>query len=227
MERKHGKKVVGMENFMENQDGEFGERRELMVADLMAQGILRTDAIIRAFMQVPRHVFAGSENENVAYADYPVPIPSGQTISAPHMVAAMTELLQPDAKDKVLEIGAGSGYQAAILSKLVKKVYTLEIDSALNVFAKTNLAKAGVKNVLVIEGDGSKGYAKAKPFDKVIVTCATPEIFDSWVRQLKIGGLLIAPVGAGFYQELVRIKKTSKGLEKTNLGAVAFVPLRR
>jgi len=212
---------------MEERMDEFGERRERMVADLMTQGLLRSEKIIKAFLEVPRHLFVGGENERFAYADYPMSIPSGQTISAPHMVAMMTELLEPKAEDKVLEIGGGSGYQAAILSRLVKKIYTVEIDAGLVSFAKANLAKSGAGNVTVVAGDGSKGYEKAKPYDKIIVTCATPEIFDSWLRQLKTGGLLIAPVGSGFYQELIRIRKTKKGLEKANFGGVAFVPLRR
>jgi protein-L-isoaspartate(D-aspartate) O-methyltransferase len=206
---------------------EFGEKRENMVTGLVAQGLLKSKSVIKAFLETPRHLFVGEENDRFAYADYPMPIQSGQTISAPHMVAMMTELTEPKAKDKVLEIGAGSGYQAAILSKLVKKVYTTEVDASLVSFARENLKKAGVKNVEVIAGDGSKGYPKAKPYDKIIVTCATPEIFDSWIKQLKTGGLLIAPVGSGFYQELFRIKKTRQGLEKANFGGVAFVPLRR
>jgi protein-L-isoaspartate(D-aspartate) O-methyltransferase len=212
---------------MEERMDEFRERREHMVGELVTQGLLKSEKIVKAFLDVPRHFFTGEENERFAYADYPMPIPSGQTISAPHMVAAMTELLEPKAMDRVLEIGAGSGYQAAILSRLVKKIYTIEIDERLAAFARSNLRKAGAKNVEVMAGDGSKGYPKAKPYDKIIVTCATPEIFDSWVRQLKTGGLLIAPVGSGFYQELIRIKKAKKGLEKTNFGGCAFVPLRR
>ncbi|MCX6817792.1 MAG: protein-L-isoaspartate(D-aspartate) O-methyltransferase [Candidatus Aenigmarchaeota archaeon] len=206
---------------------EFYERRERMVSELVTQGLLRTEKIIKAFLEVPRHVFGGEQNERFAYGDYPIPIPDSQTVSAPHMVAAMTELLRPERKDKVLEIGSGSGYQAAILSKLVKKVYTTEISPELAAFARSNLKKAGANNVEVMLADGSEGYAKAKPYDKIIVTCATPEIFDAWLAQLKVGGILIAPLGSGFYQELIHIKKTAKGIEKNNYGSVAFVPLRR
>ncbi len=206
---------------------EFSEKREHMVADLMANGYLRSERIIKVFLETPRHVFTGEANERFAYADYPVPIQSGQTVSAPHMVACMTELLEPKAKDKILEIGSGSGYQAAILSRLVRKVYTVEIDERLAAFARSNLSSAGIRNVEIIAADGSEGYAKAKPYDKIIVTCATPEIFAPWLKQLKTGGMLIAPVGEGFYQELTRIKKTKKGLEKANFGGCVFVPLRR
>jgi len=206
---------------------EFYEKREQMVSELIANGYLKSERIIKVFLEVPRHFFVPGEYVFHAYADYPIPIPCGQTISAPHMVAMMTELLEPKASDKVLEIGAGSGYQAAILAKLVKKVYTIEVDEYLVKFAKANLEKAGIKNVEVIHGDGALGYSKEKPYDKVIVTCSSPQIFDAWLKQLKIGGLLLVPLGSGFYQELIRLKKKKKGFEKSNFGLCAFVPLRR
>ena len=206
---------------------EFERERERMVVELINHGYLKTERIIKVFLEVPRHLFVRESDVNFAYADYPLPILAGQTISAPHMVAIMTELLEPRPGDKVLEIGAGSGYQAAVLSKLVKKVYSVEIEPELVSFAKSNLERAGIKNVEVIQGDGSKGYEKAKPYEKIIVTCATPEIFDSWISQLKTNGILLAPVGGGFYQELIKIRKTKKGLERKNYGGCAFVPLRR
>ncbi|NIO22886.1 MAG: protein-L-isoaspartate(D-aspartate) O-methyltransferase [Candidatus Aenigmarchaeota archaeon] len=200
--------------------------KERLIKNLMDQGYLRTKKVISVFGKIPREEFVMESDRAFAYADYPLSILSGQTISAPHMVAIMTELLEPETKDKVLEIGAGSGYQAAILSKLVKKIYSIEVDPELVSFARSNLSKASVKNVEVIMGDGSKGYEKAKPYDKILVTCATPEIFDSWISQLKMNGILLAPVGGGFYQELMKIRKTKKGLEKKNHGGCAFVPLR-
>jgi protein-L-isoaspartate(D-aspartate) O-methyltransferase len=206
---------------------EFYEKREYMVSELIANGYLKSERIIKVFLETPRHFFLMDEHRGFAYADYPVSIPSGQTISAPHMVATMTELLDPQKKDNILEIGAGSGYQAAILAKLVKKVYTVEVDPDLVRFAKENLQKAGIKNAEVMQGDGALGYPKKKPYDKIIVTCATPEIFDAWIKQLKKSGLLVAPVGSGFYQELVSIRKAKKGLEQSSYGLCAFVPLRR
>ncbi len=206
---------------------EFSDQREMMVVELVKQGYLKTEKIIKIFNETPRHIFVREEDKNFAYADYPMPILAGQTISAPHMVAIMTELLETKAKDKVLEIGAGSGYQAAILSRLVKKIYSIEVDSELVTFAKANLSRAKIRNVEVIQEDGSRGYEKAKPYDKIIVTCATPEIFGPWIKQLKTNGVLLAPVGGGFYQELVKIRKTKKGLEKRNYGGCAFVPLRK
>ncbi len=206
---------------------EFERERERMVVELVKSGYLRSERIIKVFLEIPRHLFVKKTDTNFAYSDYPLPILAGQTISAPHMVAMMTELLEPKERDRVLEIGAGSGYQAAILSKLVKKIYSVEINPDLVSFAKSNLERAGIKNVEVIQGDGSKGYEKAKPYDKIIVTCATPEIFNSWISQLKTNGILLAPVGGGFYQELIKIRKTKKGLERKNYGGCAFVPLRR
>jgi len=199
--------------------------KDRLIKSLMDQGYLRTKRVISVFEKIPREEFVLENDKEIAYVDYPLSILAGQTISAPHMVAIMTELLETKKTDKVLEIGAGSGYQAAILSKLVKKVYSVEVDPELVEFARENLERARIKNVKVILGEGSKGYEKNKPYDKIIVTCATPEIFDSWISQLKMNGILLAPVGGGFYQELMQIKKTNKGLEKKNYGGCAFVPL--
>lgn len=205
---------------------EFKEAREDMVVGLVKQDYLRTERIIRAFSEIPRHLFVNRGDIPFAYADHPIRTRSGQTISAPHMVAMMTELLKPMKTDKVLEIGGGSGYQAAILSKLVKKVYSVEYDAGLVDFAKKNLEDAGVENVETIHGDGSKGYEKAKPYHKIIVTCASPRIFDAWTGQLRTGGILLAPLGTGTYQELTSIKKTKDGLKERNHGGCVFVPLR-
>lgn len=202
------------------------EKKKELIKNLIEQGFLHSKEVIDAFESVPREEFILERDKVYAYADYPLPIISGQTISAPHMVCLMTELLEHKKTDKVLEIGAGSGYQAAILSKLVKKVYTIEIDYDLVEFAKRNLAKTGYKNVEVIRGDGSKGYAKKAPYDKIIVTCAIPEIFKELINQLKLKGKIIAPVGSGWFQELILGIKTKTGLETKNYGGCAFVPLR-
>jgi len=201
------------------------DKKEL-IQSLMRSGYLRSPDVVKAFIEIPREEFVPPNYRDYAYADQPLPIGQGQTISAPHMVAIMTELLEPNAKDNVLEIGAGSGYQAAILSKLVKKVYAIELEPKLVSFARANLRRAGIKNVEVMPGDGSRGYPEKKPYDKIIVTCATPKVFDSWTSQLKTGGILLAPVGGGFHQELVKIEKTERGLEKKNHGGCVFVPLR-
>ena len=208
---------------------EFLDQRDRMVIELMKQGYLKTDNVIKVFKEIPRHLFVGEHNRKFAYMDRPLPIQGGQTISAPHMVAMMTEVLGAKKTDKILEVGAGSGYQAAILSKLAKKVYTTEINSDLVVFARNNLKMAGTDNVDVMEFDGSRGYPKRAPYDKIIVTCASPEIYGSWVNQVKRDGIILAPVGDASigYQELIRAVKTKEGLKKENFGGCAFVPLRR
>ncbi len=201
-------------------------QKKILIKNLIEEGFLKTPKIIKVFKTVPREEFVLKEYKNQAYVDYPLPILEGQTISAPHMVAMMTELLKPEKNDKVLEIGAGSGYQAAILSRLVKKVYTIELEPKLAKFAKENLERVGYKNVKVIVGDGSKGYPKEAPYDKIIITCAVPEIPEKLIEQLKEGGIILAPVGSGYYQDLILGIKKDKKLKTKNYGGCAFVPLR-
>jgi protein-L-isoaspartate(D-aspartate) O-methyltransferase len=203
------------------------ENREMLIKKLAGEGYLKTEKVIRAFREIPRENFILESDGDFAYSDYPLNIGRGQTISAPHMVAIMTELLKPKSRDVVLEIGAGSGYQAAILSKLVDAVYTIELESELAVSAKQNLEKAGCGNVHVFIGDGSKGYPPKAPYDKIIVTCATPEIFRAWKDQVKVGGIILAPVGGFYHQDLILVKKTGDGFKEENHGGVMFVPLRQ
>ncbi len=202
------------------------EKRAALISHLMQAGHLRTKRTINTFNEVPRENFVPHEYRKFAYADEPLPIGGGQTISAPHMVAEMTELLEPKNTDKVLEIGAGSGYQSAILSKLVSKVYTIEFDKNLAAFARHNLEKSGIKNVEVRAGDGSKGYEKEAPYDKIIVTCACPEIPEELVKQLKENGRIVIPVGGQWYQDLVLGIKKKRKLETSKHGGCVFVPLR-
>jgi len=205
------------------------ERKENLIAHLKQEGYLKTKKVEEAFRKIPRENFLPKELEAIAYSDHPLPIGSGQTISAPHMVAIMTELLEPVRTDSVLEIGAGSGYQAAILSPLVRKVFTIEFFPELASLARKNLSRTGIKNVEVIPGDGSKGYPKDAPYDKIIVTCAIPqEIFSSLGKQLKEGGILVAPVGPAYgIQMLTTSRKTHGKLEKKEYFGCVFVPLRQ
>ena len=202
------------------------QTKKELLRSLRRSGYLKTPGIVRAFGKIRREDFLPAGQRPYAYIDQPLPIGAGQTISAPHMVAMMTELIKPEPKDKVLEVGGGSGYQAAILSKLVKKVYSIELDPMLVSFADANLKRTGIRNVEMMQGDGNKGCPKARPYDKIIVTCATPEIFDAWIEQLKTGGMILAPVGGGFSQDLIELKKTKKGMQKTSHGGCVFVPLR-
>jgi protein-L-isoaspartate(D-aspartate) O-methyltransferase len=203
------------------------DKKESLVKELVEQGYLLSERVIEAFKKTPREDFIPESLMNVAYLDEPLPIGSGQTISAPHMVAIMTELLKPKKNDTVLEIGSGSGYQAAVLSRLVKQVYTIELEPELAKYAKENLKKAGIKNVEVIQKDGSKGLPGKAPFNKIIVTCASDKIYPTWVEQLKGGGLILVPIKKGFYsQSLVRGKKQRGKLKTKDLMGVVFVPLR-
>jgi len=202
------------------------EDRERLISTLIDEGYLKSEKVIQAFRETPREGFISENDASFAYADYPLEIGHGQTISAPHMVAIMTELLKLRPRDNVLEIGAGSGYQAAILSRLVNRVYSIEVEGELAVFAKNNLERAGIRNVRVIMGDGGKGHLAGAPYDKIIVSCATPEIFQSWKDQLAVGGILIAPVGGFYRQELILLRKTKKGFKEEHHGECMFVPLR-
>ena len=191
---------------------------------LAARGI-NNDRILAAFTDVEREEFVPPRYRDLAYADMPLEIGEGQTISQPYTVAFMTQLLDPQPEDKVLEIGTGSGYQAAILAKLVKKVYTIERFKGLAEGARKVLKKLGYDNVEVIVGDGSKGLSEHKPYDGIIITAAAPEVPQPLLDQLKVGGRLVAPVGSNLFQEMVKITKTKEGLEKEVHPGFRFVPL--
>lgn len=201
--------------------------QKTMLDGLQAKGYLRTPAVRKAMESVPRELFMPDGSQKHACVDEPFPIGRGQTISAPHAVAIMTELIEPKKTDKVLEIGAGSGYQATVISRLARIVYSLEVDPFLAENAKRNMAAAGVKNVEVIKADGHNGYPKKAPFDKIIVTCAIPRsLLVKLAGQLKKTGIMVAPVGIGEAQELT-VGKTLKGrLETTLVGQYRFVPIR-
>ena len=201
------------------------DSKEHLIGNLINERYLKTKKIISVFREVPRENFVLPKDYRLAYADTPLPILAGQTISAPHMVAMQTELLEPKANDVVLEIGSGSGYQAAILSKLVRQVYSVETDIDLGVFAKKNLEGSGISNVEVVVGNGKFGYPQFAPYDKIIVTCASPEIFQSWTDQLREGGTIVVPVNEGAYQELIKGVKKDGKLVTERHGSVAFVPL--
>lgn len=188
--------------------------------------LITNKKLIQAFLDTPRELFVPDQYLNQAYGDYPLPIPGDQTISQPTTVMIMIQALEPKPTDKVLEIGTGSGWNAAILSKLVKEVYTTEIVEELIPFAKSNLKKAKVTNVKVLKTDGSLGYKKAAPYDKIIVTAAAPKIVEPWVNQLKEGGIIVAPVGSPYSQRMVKARKINNKLEEEYLGDFVFVPLK-
>jgi protein-L-isoaspartate(D-aspartate) O-methyltransferase len=207
----------------------FTRQRKRMVDEQIAYRGVTDKGVLEAMVTVPRHLFIPEENRSYSYYDQPVPIGFGQTISQPYIVAFMTELLKLENDNVVLEIGTGSGYQAAILSKLVKQVYTIEIIEGLGKEASKRLKTMGYNNVEVKVGDGYKGWPEHAPFDAIIVTAAAEHIPQPLVDQLKPGGRLIIPVG-GVYevQDLMLITKdVSSKVVKESIIPVRFVPLIR
>ncbi|MEO0263022.1 MAG: protein-L-isoaspartate(D-aspartate) O-methyltransferase [candidate division WOR-3 bacterium] len=205
---------------------EYKEKREKMVKEqIIARGV-KNERVIEAMLKIPRHIFVPKEKEDEAYEDYPLPIGFNQTISQPYMVAVMTEYLEPKEDDVVLEIGTGSGYQTAILSYLVKKVYTIERECELLERAKKTLEILGFDNIKYKCGDGSKGWREYAPYDKIIVTAAAPSIPPPLIEELKNNGIIVIPVGSRWIQELIVAKKDDKGKIKIEKKfECAFVPL--
>ncbi|MDP2965231.1 MAG: protein-L-isoaspartate(D-aspartate) O-methyltransferase [Pelolinea sp.] len=203
----------------------FSQAREAMVENqIISRGI--TDARVLAAMRaVPRHEFVPDQFLEEAYDDHPLPVGEGQTISQPYIVALMTSHLELTGKEKVLEIGTGSGYQAAVLSRLAKEVHTVERIPELASKAEATLKQFGYVNVIVHVGDGSLGWPEAAPYDRIIVTAAAPSVPVALTDQLKVGGRLIIPVGERWHQVLEEWKKTVSGLEKKEVLPVVFVPL--
>jgi protein-L-isoaspartate(D-aspartate) O-methyltransferase len=202
---------------------EFEAQRDRLIEELRLLNI--SERVLDAMRRVPRHLFIPESEGKHAYADYPLPIGWGQTISAPHMVAIMCDLLDIGDGMKVLEIGAGSGYHAAVMAVLAGSghVYAVEVIEGLAEFARRNLKKAGITNVTVVTGDGSLGLPEYAPYDRINVACAAPDILNTLTDQLMRGGKLVIPVGRNF-QELYLVTKTD-GLKKEAKGGVVFVPL--
>ncbi|AEH61732.1 protein-L-isoaspartate O-methyltransferase [Methanosalsum zhilinae DSM 4017] len=205
---------------------EFEEKKKRMINGLKGQGISKK--VLDAITKVDRHRFVPEQLEGDAYYDTPLPIGYNQTISAPHMVAMMCDMLDLEEGHRVLEIGAGSGYNAAVMAELIGEnghIYTIERIKPLVDFAKNNLEKAGYSNVTVVHGDGSEGYPSAAPYDRITVTSAAPEIPEIFLEQLKPEGILLIPVGIP-YQELYLVRKDLDGnIHKEPKGGVMFVPL--
>lgn len=214
----------------------FEEKRRKLVEQLQSSGRLTTKKVILAMLEVPREYFVPKNRSNQAYIDAPLSIFEGQTISAPHMNAMMCELLDLNANQKILEIGTGSGYHAALCAHIINQgedinksghVYSLERQEKLVTFARENLKKAGMELlVTVIHADGTLGYPNNAPYDRILVTAAGPNIPKPLVEQLKIGGKLCIPVGESRYsQELIILTKTHNGVKKEHICDVVFVPL--
>ena len=201
--------------------------RDKMVETQLRRRGIRDTRVLEAMRKVPRHEFVPGPSDSFAYADEPVPIGAGQTMSQPYMVAAMAEALELRGPDRVLEVGAGSGYHAAILAELAAEVYAIECEPALVELARSNLERLGYSNVTVLEGDGSLGYASAAPYQAISVAAAAPEVPGQLLQQLDDdNGRLVIPVGSLDDQELRLIRKLDGDIETRVVNFCRFVPLR-
>lgn len=204
---------------------DFPVQRSLMVEWQLRRRGIADPRVLEVFEHVHRHEFVLPENVEQAYEDCPLPIGEGQTISQPYMVAIMTEVLELMGDEIALEVGTGSGYQAAILSHLVQHVYTMEKYASLSARAQERLARLGYTNVTCLVGDGSLGYAAAAPYDAILVTAAAPGVPCSLTDQLAEGGRLVIPVGEMYSQELLLVKKQHAELSQKTINYCRFVPL--
>jgi len=204
---------------------DFEKARQTMVDDFIAAAGVKDERVLKSLLATPRHEFVAVNLRDRAYFDMALPIGDQQTISSPFIVAYMTEALDPQPTDKVLEIGTGSGYQAAVLSPLVKDVYTIEIVEPLGHKAEKLLKKLNYKNVHVMVGDGFKGWPEHAPFDKIIVTCSPEKVPQPLVEQLADGGLMVIPVGERYEQTLYLYRKRGEKLEAEALLPTLFVPM--
>jgi protein-L-isoaspartate(D-aspartate) O-methyltransferase len=201
------------------------ERQRMVKYDIVARGI-KDPALLKAMDKVPRHRFVPPGFRHQAYADHPLPIAEGQTISQPYVVALMTDLLELKPGDRVLEIGTGSGYQAAVLAEIVKEVYSIEIRKPLADGSRQLLQELGYRNVKVKYGDGYFGWPEHAPFDAIIITAAANHIPPPLIKQLKEGGRFILPLGSTvYYQMLTLVKKEDEEIRMKQFGSVRFVPM--
>ena len=203
----------------------FEELRDVMVRTQLIPRGIKDERVLRVMNKVPRHLFVNEPIQYKAYEDMALPIGEGQTISQPYMVAVMTELLELKGTEKVLEVGTGSGYQAAILSELSKEVYTIERFEKLAQEAREKFQELGYNNIYVKAGDGTLGWPEKAPFDRIIITAGTPRVPDPLIQQLAQGGIIVAPVGERFSQQLIRVKKSDRELSEEFHTMCVFVPL--
>jgi len=204
---------------------EYDRARERMVQSQIEVRGISDPRVLAVMRQVPRHLFVPVHIRGSAYRDTPLPIGDGQTISQPYIVALMTEMLELTGEERVLEIGTGSGYQAAILSLLAGEVYTVERLPSLALSAEEVLGQLGYTNIHVRVGDGTLGWPEHAPYDAVIVTAASPEIPSPLLDQLADGGRFVAPVGPRWTQTLIRVRREGEKFHREYLTSVAFVPL--
>ena len=199
-------------------------RREMVEKQIASKGVTDTQ-VLDAMSKVQRHLFVSEALVDSAYGDFPLPIGEGQTISQPYIIAEMTQSLDLKGHERVLEIGTGSGYQAAVLSRIVYKVYTIERNHALFLQTRTLFDKLKYHNIVTRYSDGTQGWSEQAPFDAIIVTAGGQEIPLPLIQQLSTGGCLVMPVGGNNFQELLKLEKTKDGIKTTNLGGCRFVKL--
>jgi protein-L-isoaspartate(D-aspartate) O-methyltransferase len=199
-------------------------REEMVQKQIESRGI-SDPKVLMALRKVPRHLFVSEALREQAYGDFPLPIGEQQTISQPYIVAEMTQALNPDKDDRVLEIGTGSGYQAAILAEIVFRVYTIERIRPLYMKTRKLFDKLHYHNIITKYSDGSVGWPDESPFDAIIITAGAPDIPHILIDQLTVGGRIVLPVGNQYSQDLIRIIKTENGIHKENLGGCRFVKL--
>jgi len=200
------------------------QREEMVRTQIEARGI-KAPKVLAAFRRVPRHLFVSEALRDQAYGDYPLPIGEQQTISQPYIVAEMTQALDLGEDDRVLEIGTGSGYQAAILAQIVYRVYTIERKRSLYLQARNLFDKLHYHNIVMKYADGTKGWRDESPFDGIIVTAGAPQIPDVLIDQMGEGGRLVVPVGNQHTQELIKIFRDDQNIRQINLGGCRFVKL--
>ncbi len=217
--------VAGIKVGMKDESKKYTSRcREMIEKQIVSRGV--TDPLVlEAMSKVPRHLFVSEALVDSAYGDFPLPIGEGQTISQPYIIAEMTQSLELKGHERVLEIGTGSGYQAAVLSRIVYKVYTIERNNPLFLQTRKLFDKLKYHNIVTRYSDGTKGWKQESPFDAILITAGGQKIPAPLIEQLSIGGRLIMPVGGNFSQELIRLEKTEDGIKTTNLGACRFVKL--
>ncbi len=211
--------------FRSKKSTDYDQAREWMVEQQLVRRGVSDERVLQAMHETPRHLFMPQAQRSRAYADRPLSIGHGQTISQPYIVALMTSLMELTGKEKVLEIGAGSGYQAAILSQVAGQVHSIERVQELAAAARTRLADLGYDNVQVIHGDGGLGIPEQAPFDAIMLTAAAPEIPPPLYRQVKDGGIMVSPVGSRYEQVLIRLRRIGDQWKQETLTPVIFVPL--
>lgn len=217
--------VAGMKGCMKNESKKYGNlRREMVEKQIIARGV-SDPMVLDAMNKVPRHLFVSEALVDSAYGDFPLPIGEGQTISQPYIIAEMTQCLELKGHERVLEIGTGSGYQAAVLSQIVYKVYTIERNNVLFLQTRKLFDKLKYHNIVTRYSDGTQGWKAEGPFDAIIVTAGGQQIPPPLIDQLAMGGRLVIPVGGAMSQELIKLEKTQSGIKTYNLGGCRFVKL--